>query len=276
MPAPSPTGACDSCLRKTLPRYAYSECLSIGRRQNTGQRRRPVRLEAAAARRPAGTGACPARQPHAGRDLPHRGHGPEVTPDSIVLADSAAPYYSLQVSADRRQWIAVFADAADLTLKLVRGPLNAGRGRRQLHDHHRPHRRAAGDQPLFRPPRVLRARRRRAPVLQRSGTGRRTGHQVGVPGQRRATNRGPWTCCPRRYCRLPRWQRPKSRPRNRGSPCMESWTRRLGDPDGAVRRRLRRAPRRSDRAVGDGRGLRGGWSSAAWRSRRRTALPVPW
>ena len=49
---------------------------------------------------------------------------PEVTPDSIVLAESAAPYYSLQVSADRRQWIAVFADAADLTLKLVRGPLN--------------------------------------------------------------------------------------------------------------------------------------------------------
>ena len=49
--------------------------------------------------------------------------GPVVTPDSIVLADSAAPYYSLQVSADRRQWIAVFADATDLTLKLVRGPL---------------------------------------------------------------------------------------------------------------------------------------------------------
>ena len=46
-----------------------------------------------------------------------------ATPGSIVLADSAAPYYSLQVSADGRQWIAVFADAADLTLKLVRGPL---------------------------------------------------------------------------------------------------------------------------------------------------------
>ena len=46
-----------------------------------------------------------------------------VTPDSIVLADSAAPHYSLQVSADRKQWIAVFADATDLTLKLVRGTL---------------------------------------------------------------------------------------------------------------------------------------------------------
>lgn len=48
---------------------------------------------------------------------------PEVTPDSIVLVDAAAPFYSLQVSADRKQWIAVFADATDLTLKLVRGPL---------------------------------------------------------------------------------------------------------------------------------------------------------
>ena len=48
---------------------------------------------------------------------------PKVTPDSILLADSAAPHYSLQVSADRKQWIAVFADATDLTLKLVRGPL---------------------------------------------------------------------------------------------------------------------------------------------------------
>ena len=46
-----------------------------------------------------------------------------VTPDSIVLADSAAPWYSLQVSADRTQWIAVFADAVDLTLELARGPL---------------------------------------------------------------------------------------------------------------------------------------------------------
>lgn len=48
---------------------------------------------------------------------------PLGTPDSIALADSAAPHYSLQVSADRKQWIAVFADATDLTLKLVRGPL---------------------------------------------------------------------------------------------------------------------------------------------------------
>ena len=40
-----------------------------------------------------------------------------------MLAESAAPHYSLQVSADRTQWIAVFADATDLTLKLARGPL---------------------------------------------------------------------------------------------------------------------------------------------------------
>ena len=48
---------------------------------------------------------------------------PVVTPDSIVLAAAAAPHYSLQASADRTQWIAVFADAIDLTLKLARGPL---------------------------------------------------------------------------------------------------------------------------------------------------------
>ena len=40
-----------------------------------------------------------------------------------MLAESAAPHYSLQASADRTQWIAVFADATDLTLKLARGPL---------------------------------------------------------------------------------------------------------------------------------------------------------
>ena len=45
-----------------------------------------------------------------------------------MLADSAAPYYSLQVSADRKQWIAVFADATDLTLKLARGSLTQAAG----------------------------------------------------------------------------------------------------------------------------------------------------
>ena len=48
---------------------------------------------------------------------------PVATPDSIVLADAAAPHYSLQASADRSQWVAVFADATDLTLKLARGPV---------------------------------------------------------------------------------------------------------------------------------------------------------
>jgi len=46
-----------------------------------------------------------------------------ATPDSTVLAAAAAPFYSLQASADRTQWIAVFADAGDLTLKLARGPV---------------------------------------------------------------------------------------------------------------------------------------------------------
>ena len=46
-------------------------------------------------------------------------------PDSVVLAELAPPYYSLQVSADGEQWVAVFADTAELTLKLARGPLAA-------------------------------------------------------------------------------------------------------------------------------------------------------
>ena len=50
---------------------------------------------------------------------------PMAPPDSVVLAELAPPYYSLQVSADREQWVAVFADTAELTLKLARGPLAA-------------------------------------------------------------------------------------------------------------------------------------------------------
>ena len=50
---------------------------------------------------------------------------PAQPPASVVLSEAAAPYYSLQLSADRRQWVAVFADAAELTLKVARGPLAA-------------------------------------------------------------------------------------------------------------------------------------------------------
>lgn len=50
---------------------------------------------------------------------------PAEPPVSVVLAAAAAPYYSLQLSADRQQWVAVFADAAELTLKVARGPLAA-------------------------------------------------------------------------------------------------------------------------------------------------------
>ena len=46
-------------------------------------------------------------------------------PASVVLAEHAPPFYSLQESADGGQWIAVFADAADLTLRLARGALTA-------------------------------------------------------------------------------------------------------------------------------------------------------
>ena len=48
---------------------------------------------------------------------------PAAPPASVVLAEAAPPYYSLQLSADRQQWVAVFADAAELTLKVARGPL---------------------------------------------------------------------------------------------------------------------------------------------------------
>lgn len=50
---------------------------------------------------------------------------PAEPPASVVLAEAAPPYYSLQLSADREQWVAVFADAAELTLKVARGPLAA-------------------------------------------------------------------------------------------------------------------------------------------------------
>ena len=47
--------------------------------------------------------------------------------ESVLLAEHAPPFYSLQESAGGEQWIAVFADAADLTLRLARGPLAAPR-----------------------------------------------------------------------------------------------------------------------------------------------------
>ena len=51
---------------------------------------------------------------------------PADTPAGVLLSAAAAGHYSLHLSADRRQWIAVFADSAELTLKLARGPLTAG------------------------------------------------------------------------------------------------------------------------------------------------------
>ena len=48
-----------------------------------------------------------------------------ATPHSVVLAEVAPPYYSLQAAGNQDQWVAVFADGADLTLKLARGPLAA-------------------------------------------------------------------------------------------------------------------------------------------------------
>ena len=56
---------------------------------------------------------------------PTAGAAPAEAPAGVVLAEEAAPHYSLHLSADRRQWVAVFADAAELTLKLARGPLAA-------------------------------------------------------------------------------------------------------------------------------------------------------
>ena len=46
-------------------------------------------------------------------------------PASVLLAEHAPPFYSLQESAAGGQWIAVYADAADLTLRLARGSLAA-------------------------------------------------------------------------------------------------------------------------------------------------------
>ena len=48
-----------------------------------------------------------------------------VLPESVLLAEHAPPFYSLQESSAGGQWIAVFADAADLTLRLARGSLAA-------------------------------------------------------------------------------------------------------------------------------------------------------
>lgn len=47
------------------------------------------------------------------------------TPAGVVLTAAAAAHYSLHLSANRQQWVAVFADSAELTLKLARGPLTA-------------------------------------------------------------------------------------------------------------------------------------------------------
>ena len=46
-------------------------------------------------------------------------------PESVLLAEAAPPFYSLQESSTGGQWIAVFADAVDLTLRLARGSLAA-------------------------------------------------------------------------------------------------------------------------------------------------------
>ena len=46
-------------------------------------------------------------------------------PETVLLAEHAPPFYSLQESAAGGQWIAVFADATDLTLRLARGSLAA-------------------------------------------------------------------------------------------------------------------------------------------------------
>lgn len=48
-------------------------------------------------------------------------------PETVLLAEHAPPFYSLQESAAGGEWIAVFANAADLTLRLARGPLSAPR-----------------------------------------------------------------------------------------------------------------------------------------------------
>ena len=53
--------------------------------------------------------------------------GPRLpaTPASVVLAEVAAPHYSLQAAATGDEWVAVFADAGDLTLRLARGRVTA-------------------------------------------------------------------------------------------------------------------------------------------------------
>jgi hypothetical protein len=46
-------------------------------------------------------------------------------PESVLLAEAAPPFYSLHESSTGGQWIAVFADAVDLTLRMARGSLAA-------------------------------------------------------------------------------------------------------------------------------------------------------
>ena len=48
-----------------------------------------------------------------------------ATPASVVLTEVAAPHYSLQAAATGDEWVAVFADAGDLTLRLARGRVTA-------------------------------------------------------------------------------------------------------------------------------------------------------
>ena len=107
--------------------------MSIRRLQNAGQRRRggaagSATSPAAARRQRAAAGLWPVRYSAAltlAASCPTVTSSPMAPPDSVVLAELAPPYYSLQVSADGEQWVAVFADTAELTLKLARGPLAA-------------------------------------------------------------------------------------------------------------------------------------------------------
>ncbi len=50
-----------------------------------------------------------------------------ATPVTIVLAEAAAPRYSLQPAADPDEWVVIFADAHHLTLRYARGRIAAHR-----------------------------------------------------------------------------------------------------------------------------------------------------
>ena len=84
------------------------------RRRRTIWRHALVLAGAAAA----AIGCAKSEEPPAPRAIP-------AMPESILLAEAAPPFYSLQESSGGGQWIAVFADAADLTLRLARGSLAA-------------------------------------------------------------------------------------------------------------------------------------------------------